>query len=632
MTNRPRSHQLEDISLRRFENLLPNAWVSRGKVPDYGIDREIEIFELDKATGLSFLVQLRATDDQRKSQKLRLKVEQMNYFRSLDVPVAIIRYCDADGSFFWQWAANINYHSLPQGQKSFVYSFGDSERWSEETPDKILQTLAVRRHLENYPPNASFSVRIDCQTLPLAVRYNVERSLQKTLSESHGVLVPWKIKTSNIIVDISVNRNRLRIEIDCITSVTFALDDIDQEKIANSFLYGFTDILRRWRMFPQAEHLASLILERGQSHYSKNLALMCCLGLTSDPNKATSLALLNGIHEEHDEFYFPFMLHLLRSPQRNESRTLAIERFYAASLQSARNKGKETEAAIHYSSANLYRVSGRLAKAIYHFNQARHLRQAYMKAPYFLQELGACLFGQAHYKCSAMVYEQATAIEVSPRAELHLADALMLSGRVEAALHRYKIAAKTDDATLQAEAFLKASVCTWLHDWLGPVVPTQASEASKRLAWDEIGDESLWLEIMTSIDAINPVINFNLGVYRAKAGHTKHALGHFLLCAFRQSGDLEAWANAIICAQKIDIEILILSIMTAISLAGMPAYDRLRELLLQQEAEERLIEMLDDIVRDVAAIVEESRSFDITLRALNQDKFDIVVVAPGIPN
>lgn len=63
MPKRHRSHQLESESRVAFRSLLPSTWVVRDLDQDYGIDAQVEIFdESGEATGLTFLVQLKATD------------------------------------------------------------------------------------------------------------------------------------------------------------------------------------------------------------------------------------------------------------------------------------------------------------------------------------------------------------------------------------------------------------------------------------------------------------------------------------------------------------------------------------------------------------------------------------------
>lgn len=98
---RARSHILEEQSIRRFGDALPPAWVYRCKAPDYGIDGQAEIFNTDGgSTGLSLRVQLRATDDASRADRVRLEVDELSYYGSLDGPTAAVRYCSPEGSIF----------------------------------------------------------------------------------------------------------------------------------------------------------------------------------------------------------------------------------------------------------------------------------------------------------------------------------------------------------------------------------------------------------------------------------------------------------------------------------------------------------------------------------------------------
>lgn len=100
MPKRHNNHQIEDASRRQFDRLLPDAWVSRPKSSDYGTDLEVEIFETDgTATGLMFYVQLRGTDDKKKETSTTLSLEQLRYFRQLDIPTLLVRFCRPTSKF-----------------------------------------------------------------------------------------------------------------------------------------------------------------------------------------------------------------------------------------------------------------------------------------------------------------------------------------------------------------------------------------------------------------------------------------------------------------------------------------------------------------------------------------------------
>ncbi len=83
---RPREHVLEDESRRALEAIMPAGWVVRPvDRGDYGVDAEIEVFESGLSTGLTFKVQLKATDA-RRSPSVRVTAEHLRYWVSLDVP------------------------------------------------------------------------------------------------------------------------------------------------------------------------------------------------------------------------------------------------------------------------------------------------------------------------------------------------------------------------------------------------------------------------------------------------------------------------------------------------------------------------------------------------------------------
>jgi hypothetical protein len=65
MPKRGRPHRLEAESRRPFEQPLPEYWLFRSEHPDYGIDGQVEVFDVrGETTGHRFMVQLKATDDE----------------------------------------------------------------------------------------------------------------------------------------------------------------------------------------------------------------------------------------------------------------------------------------------------------------------------------------------------------------------------------------------------------------------------------------------------------------------------------------------------------------------------------------------------------------------------------------
>jgi tetratricopeptide (TPR) repeat protein len=630
---RPRSHQLEDLSIKRFSALLPHAWVIRRKDHDYGTDLEIEIFEdSGESTGLMFLVQLRATDDEKKSRSLVLSVDQVGYFRSLDLPTAIVRFCSVGETFFWQWHFNVTaLADISEGQNSFTYKFDEDEAWSDETTASIRRTLDFRRLVEVYPPNRPISLVIGNVQLDRKRRFEIESCLAEIMRDIPDAFALSRPDYALLEFRLDVDENKIMIGADCCASMSADIDSFARKNIASNVLYCTVALLDHLRLINQARRVSMALLKLGYKHYSKFLAFQACHALSADLDKSVDLAVLNELHTEHDEYYPLFMTLMLRSPQDEEVRERATMKFFEVALVSASAVHPHTEAAVHYSIGNFHRAGMRHLEALRYFNRARRLRPAYLEADYFLRELGACLFGSNRYRLASALYQAALPISSSHRDHLHLGDALLFSGALREAEKQFTKAAESDDEFLKAEALLKLVVVEgMLRFFQTETAPSQRSEATSLMIAHDTPDFDLWHSIATKIDAFHELALFNLGVSYSKTDQFENALCNFLLCAFKMSGDDSVWANAMICAHRLQQPSLLVSILsTSISLNGRRSYERLRDLLIEQSAEESLIDALDEVFRNLVSQVEQAQSNDLTLRALRGNEFDIVLQVPG---
>jgi hypothetical protein len=119
MPTRPRSHTLEAESRRAFGALLPSEWVIRPLESDYGIDEHVELFDKrGHASGLMFLAQLKATDtnDLSSALKVTLKVNTIDYYRSLELPVMLVRFHSPTKKFYWYWFHEFKEWAKPNQQ------------------------------------------------------------------------------------------------------------------------------------------------------------------------------------------------------------------------------------------------------------------------------------------------------------------------------------------------------------------------------------------------------------------------------------------------------------------------------------------------------------------------------------
>src|SRR5207249_2151446 len=133
---RPRSHRLEDEQRVEFESLLaPEGWVYRPLARDYGIDGQVEVFDNGAKTGLSFYVQLRATDqaDLAKATRIRLKPGELDYYLSKSEPVLVAKYVSASRSMYWIWASRLRREGKWSRDAVGAFGLGMPLIWSDKT-------------------------------------------------------------------------------------------------------------------------------------------------------------------------------------------------------------------------------------------------------------------------------------------------------------------------------------------------------------------------------------------------------------------------------------------------------------------------------------------------------------------
>lgn len=631
MPIRSRSHILEEQSVRCFAEALPSSWVYRGKAPDYGIDAEIEVFDDDgRSTGLSFNVQIRATDDAARADRVRLEVDELDYYRSLDVPTAVVRYGSPHGSLCWQWASNIASRvDIAEGQQTVTYRFGEGERWTDVTPAEVRRTLEVRRSIANFPQSKAVALRVDLSAIAPGERYLLNRTIARVIADSCGALVGATHTPADVEAFVQLEPTFLAVGIDTITGVTFDLENPTPDDYLASILYALVRLFVRTRLLRQAEALASLLVELKLAHYNQDLAFDACIALTRNLPALVRLAIINGFHDQGPK-HAAIALTIVKAPQDNESRRAAMEAFFEASLDAARKVTPASEAAVHYSIGNFYRHQHELFRAFQHYNHARRLRPSYLKAGYFLAELGGVLFLAGRYVLAQRLYRNAVQLD-SDNSDLVflLGDALLLSGAVANARTCFHEArTRCTSPRLLREAELKLLVCDRVVATAGvDTVPRRRAEASATLRSDGRDSPEHLEHLLHDVDAFHPLARFNLGIMRFNEGDRAAALYHFLACASIQPQDIASWANAAICALGLGDEALLLCIMsTAIHHMGADAYDHFRASVATQGMVPESLALFDEIAMQILNERESAPEDGFTLRILDGDGYQSMTI------
>ncbi len=122
MPRRPQQHRLETDSRHAFEGLMhQQGWLVRDldTTAEYGIDQEVELFEEDEATGLTFRVQVKGAANPGKGDPHRdIRLENFEYWKSLDTPVLLVLWIESADTLYCRWV--------------HTYDFGPNRLFTDE--------------------------------------------------------------------------------------------------------------------------------------------------------------------------------------------------------------------------------------------------------------------------------------------------------------------------------------------------------------------------------------------------------------------------------------------------------------------------------------------------------------------
>ena len=163
---RTENHNREELSVRFFNNLLPENWYSYPPRNDYGVDLIVDIFEGTRATGLELLIQLKSTNNSNESnyETVRMNIATYNLLWSKLQVVMIIKYVIPENEAYWILLKDVP--SPNQDNDTFSFYIPKENRLSEIDWDEIKNYIrdvtdrkmaAQRAHLQQRrtitPPN-----------------------------------------------------------------------------------------------------------------------------------------------------------------------------------------------------------------------------------------------------------------------------------------------------------------------------------------------------------------------------------------------------------------------------------------------------------------------------------------------
>ena len=150
---RPRSHNLEELSERYFNENLPENWTTEKPESDYGVDLRVDIFEGEYATGLELLIQLKASDTSvdGENESIRLRTATYNHLWDKLQVVMLVKYIANEDEAYWLLLSQVPEPN--QDQDTFTVSIPKQNKLSNIDWEYIKQyirevtdeKLAVRR-------------------------------------------------------------------------------------------------------------------------------------------------------------------------------------------------------------------------------------------------------------------------------------------------------------------------------------------------------------------------------------------------------------------------------------------------------------------------------------------------------
>jgi tetratricopeptide (TPR) repeat protein len=164
LPNRHRNHEIETLSERYFNKLIPVNWVVNKLQLDYGTDLNCEIV-IDKAvTGMNFSVQLKGKEKESSTENVKISIKRTTIKRWLNKlePTMIIVYLVNEDEAFWLWFED-NTVDLTLKNDSFTINISRNNKLSQldwNSCIEYLREIFKKRHLLYAVPKIDDSNKI----------------------------------------------------------------------------------------------------------------------------------------------------------------------------------------------------------------------------------------------------------------------------------------------------------------------------------------------------------------------------------------------------------------------------------------------------------------------------------------
>lgn len=560
---RPRPHQLESESRIAFHKKLPSQWLFQDiDPPEYGLDGRVEIFDkADLATGLMFFVQLKGTDERELKGALAVQIEipTCEYYRSLDLPVLIVRYHAPTNKLYVKWFHAYDPYYGRNAKKSITFRLSVEDDWQEETAARLVSDLEAFRQLRS--PHLAFPIKF---TITLKEQYihggaaaQIELEIRKALDNFSRFIAITNVLPTKAHGSIMIGSQKTEIYLASGNGFTIHTskkhsNEINLSKFAYDILIGIAIALLNAghsniaaRIFAEFGAISSII-----SQPEIVLIAVRCMIMAHRVTEALQLSeklLDTESFLSHSKMLaLPALLHS-KSLSKNEHKYLQIflERYVERVVQFG---DYQKIATAHYNLGNYFASRRYQRLAFHHYRQAAKYHSEYLERPYFCRELAGILFESKRYSLAAKFYERALSFGEEGVCRALYADALMFAGKYRESQQAF-YAYLASSLEFVSEWRLKACVLVLIYSLVGCGEQKRQTEAAIKLS---IPDEKLSsheyrqkLKAALRHDALCSYTWFNLGVLESQTSNQETAFISFLIAALTNRYDVEAWGNAI---------------------------------------------------------------------------------------
>lgn len=452
MPIRPRQHELETISRRVFEGLLPYGWTTNFATVDkeYGIDGEVGVFEEGKATGLSFKVQLKATDDTNEPASESISIKSYNYCDkiSIDIPVLMVLYHAETNNIYVKWFHEFDPYYDKSGKKanrdpnseSIAFYWFKDDLWIENSISKIKNDLEIIRKLKTHQFILPFSLKLNVNLSNIRGISIPTLSNQLNSNESLKNIFEFKFLGNDNQGEVYVDNEKIEFWFYQQKKMTFHIE---------KFNFSQTDLIELV-MLCSIRPLINIGLDLEACSILSQIINSRFLYNCSDfRNIAFETFIRNAKWECFSELFDKIIDTIPKVSDKNDIVGLivylssiliynrqiipsAILSYLQLKLDNSLAIDDESQGHIYYNQANMNKHDCKKAFSLY--NKARKFRPKYLNYDYFLKEVAGALFHLKRYKLSATLYEKAYNLKTDTSILPLYADALLFSGKYEKSL------------------------------------------------------------------------------------------------------------------------------------------------------------------------------------------------------